>query len=139
MARSSQDPNNPWFYNPSLAAAIIIARIYLMTTAFHIFQAFHYRTRLCITLVVGGVWETMRYTIRAVSAQHEESIALYATQLSLIVLAPVFAAAFNYMLFGRLLRTYSLGAKALGITAAWVTRIFISFDAIPSSHNQLVL
>lgn len=89
MARSAQDPNNPWLYNPSLAAAIIIAHVYLMTTAIHIFQAFHYRARLCITLIVGGAWETMGYTIRAVSTRHEESIGLYAAQLTLIVLAPV--------------------------------------------------
>lgn len=39
-------------------------------------------------------------------------------------------AAFNYMLFGRLLRTYSNDAKALGVSATWVTRIFVGFDVI---------
>lgn len=44
-------------------------------------------------------------------------------------------AAFNYMLFGRILRTYSeLGNKstatALGISDSWVTRIFIAFDVL---------
>jgi hypothetical protein len=39
-------------------------------------------------------------------------------------------AAFNYMLFGRLLRTYSTDAKALGVSATWVTRIFVGFDVI---------
>lgn len=39
-------------------------------------------------------------------------------------------AAFNYMLFGRLLRTYSTDGKALGVSATWVTRVFVGFDVI---------
>lgn len=34
------------------------------------------------------------------------------------------------MLFGRLLRTFSSDAKALGVSAAWVTRIFVGFDVL---------
>jgi len=39
-------------------------------------------------------------------------------------------AAFNYMLFGRLLRTYSTDVKVLGVSERWVTRIFLTFDVI---------
>jgi hypothetical protein len=34
------------------------------------------------------------------------------------------------MLFGRLLRSYSTDAKALGVSATWVTRMFVGFDVI---------
>ena len=88
MPRSANDPQNPWLYDPSLAAAIIIAHVYFMTTIIHIFQAAHYQTRFCIPLIIGGVWETVGYAIRAASTRNEESIALYATQLTLVVLAP---------------------------------------------------
>jgi hypothetical protein len=39
-------------------------------------------------------------------------------------------AAFNYMLFGRLLRTYSTDVKVLGVSERWMTRIFLVFDVI---------
>lgn len=88
MPRSEADPNNPWLYKPSLVAAIIIAHIYLITTLIHIYQAAHYSTRFCIPLIIGGLWETIGYAIRAASTSNESSLALYATPLTLIVLAP---------------------------------------------------
>jgi hypothetical protein len=88
MARSQQDLQNPWLYNPSLAAAIAVLHVYFLTTAIHVFQAIHYRTRFCIVLIIGGVWETVGYGLRAAGTQNEESIGLYASQLTLIVLAP---------------------------------------------------
>lgn len=41
-------------------------------------------------------------------------------------------AAFNYMLFGRLLRTFSPPgqSKSLGVSDTWVTRIFVTFDVL---------
>ncbi len=88
MPRSKADPQNPWLYDPSLAAAIIISHVYFMTTVVHIFQASHYRILFCIPLIIGGVWETVGYAIRAAGTRNEESVALYATQLTLVVLAP---------------------------------------------------
>lgn len=88
MARSSEDPENPWLYNPSLVAAILISHVYLITTAVHIFQSVHYRARFCVVLIIGGAWETLGYALRAVSTHNEDPVGLYAGQLTLIVLAP---------------------------------------------------
>jgi len=88
MARSTQDPQNPWLYNPSLVAAILVMHVYLITTAVHIYQSVQYRSRFCIVLIIGGAWETLGYLLRAVSTHHQESIGIYAGQLTLIVLAP---------------------------------------------------
>lgn len=88
MARFQQDPQNLWLYNPSLAAALFITHVYFLTTAVHVFQAFHYRARFCIPLLIGGVWETIGYALRAAGSQNEDSLGLSATQLTLIVLAP---------------------------------------------------
>ncbi|KAL3420633.1 RTA1 domain protein [Phlyctema vagabunda] len=110
----------------------MISHVYGITTIIHIFQAANSRTRFCLPLIIGGVWETAGYAIRAAGTKHEDSVGLYATQLTLIVLAPAFVAAFNYMLFGRILRTYSPdgNSKALGISDTWVTRIFVGFDVV---------
>lgn len=88
MARSPEDPKNPWLYNPSLAAAAVIAHIYLLTTAVHIFQAHRCKARYCIPLIIGGAWETIGYGIRGAATRNEHSVGLYATQQTLIVLAP---------------------------------------------------
>ncbi|KAE9367823.1 RTA1-domain-containing protein [Stipitochalara longipes BDJ] len=63
--------------------------------AVHVFQPFHYRARFCIVLIIGGAWETIGYALRAAGSRNEESLAPYATQLTLIVLTPAFVAAFT--------------------------------------------
>jgi len=47
-------------------------------TAVHVFQAFHYRARFCIILIIGGAWETIGYALQAAGTPNEESIGLYA-------------------------------------------------------------
>lgn len=54
-------------------------------------------------------------------------------QFTLVVLAPVFIAASDYVLFGKLLESVLPGgrrAKALGVSARFVTYIFISGDIL---------
>lgn len=56
---------------------------------------------------------------------------LYIAQFTLVVLAPVFIAAGDYVLFGKLLESVLPGgrrARALGVTARFVTYIFLSGD-----------
>jgi hypothetical protein len=144
---SAQPQPSLWIYDPSFDAAVTIASIYLTTSAIHILQAFIYRSRFCSVLVIGGIWEILGYSLRADGTKLPASTVLYATQLALIVLAPACeflkstrqnpcltilsrCSAFNYMLFGRLLRTYSTDPKALGVSERWVTRIFLTFDVI---------
>jgi hypothetical protein len=77
-----------WIYDPSFNAAVTVALVYLTSSAIHILQAFIYRSRFCIVLVIGGIWEILGYCLRAASTKHSDSTVLYATQLALVVLAP---------------------------------------------------
>ena len=87
MARSAGD-RNLWLYDPSLIAAIIFSHLFMVTTIVHVWQSVHYRARFCVPLILGGIWEAVGYAIRAASTQKEDSVGLYATQLTLIILAP---------------------------------------------------
>jgi hypothetical protein len=87
MSRPQQDPDNPWLCKPSLVVAIIVSHLYIVTTGVRLFQAITYRARVCIPIIIGGAWEALGYILRAIGTRHENSVGLYATQFTLIVLA----------------------------------------------------
>jgi RTA1 like protein len=70
------------------------------------------------------LWSFLRLHVSTLPSQH--SVLTPAKCVSEVV------AAFNYMLFGRILRTYSsdAGPKALGVSDRWVIRIFVGFDMV---------
>jgi hypothetical protein len=58
-----------------------------MTIA-HIYQFLRYRALYCIPIIIGALWEAAGYAVRAYANQNQDSVAVYATQSILIVLAP---------------------------------------------------
>lgn len=87
---------SPWKYSPSVAAGIAFASIYGILSIIHIYQFIRYNKHLyCIPLIIGGLWETGGYAVRAYANQNLGSIAVYAAQSILIVLAPACKPAFK--------------------------------------------
>ena len=80
--------DGPWLYDPNLPAAIIFLVLYGITAALHIFQMIRYKKWFCWPIVVGAVWETGGYALRIIGKDNRTSIAIFATMMSLIVLAP---------------------------------------------------
>ncbi|MCJ1374605.1 hypothetical protein MMC20_005837 [Loxospora ochrophaea] len=86
---------------------------------------------------MGAVWELVGFVVRLLSTKHQDNVNLYAVQMVFIILAPAWLAAFDYMLLGRLLRTLVPEARALGISARWIARIFVICDVF-SFFVQLI-
>ncbi|KAL1841473.1 hypothetical protein VTJ49DRAFT_7028 [Mycothermus thermophilus] len=98
-------PISVWAYNPSFPLAVLSTVLYCILFVTITYQTFvRYRTWYFTVMVVGTAMEVPAYALRCYSIKNPSNIAIYATSLSLTVLAPVLVAAGNYILLGRLVR-----------------------------------
>ncbi|KAH6716695.1 RTA1 like protein-domain-containing protein [Leptodontidium sp. MPI-SDFR-AT-0119] len=103
MPGSNSNPDSIWLYNPSLALSIVFAVVYTVPLVWQSYLTiFKYRAYYFSVVIVGAAFEVGGYVSRAVSIKKQESIPPYAVSSSLIVLAPLFIAAGNYLLLTRL-------------------------------------
>ncbi|KAF2690796.1 RTA1-domain-containing protein [Lentithecium fluviatile CBS 122367] len=122
-----------WLYSPSTALAIVVAIIFLVPTLALTWQTvIKYRSWFFLCVLIGSALEVGGYICRAVSANRVTEIPPYAISSSLIVIAPVFIAAGNYLLLGRLIRAVlsSKHHRIFLIPAHRITRIFVACDIL---------
>ncbi|KAF2266624.1 RTA1 like protein [Lojkania enalia] len=122
-----------WTYPPSFALAIVVAIFYLVPTLILCWQTFiKYRSWFFLCVLIGSAIEVAGYIVRAVSIKHDREIPPFAVSSTLIIIAPVFVAAGNYLLIGRLIRAVLSSDKhrIFFIPARFITKIFVSFDIL---------
>ncbi|KAF3907676.1 hypothetical protein AA313_de0206926 [Arthrobotrys entomopaga] len=120
-------------YNPSQAIAVVALVLYGITTFAHFYQYFRYRAWYLTVFILAGLMQTMGYLARLFSARDVSNRGLYIAQFVLVVLAPLFTAAGDYIILGRLLERVLPGgkrAKALGLPARYITWIFVTSDLV---------
>jgi hypothetical protein len=79
-------------------------------------------------LIMGGIWETAGFIIRCISILNPTSQGMFTPQFLLILLAPLWINAFDYMLFGRIVYNYLPNKKIFGIRAQRVGLVFVLLD-----------
>lgn len=142
MPGSNSNPNSIWLYDPSLPLAIVFTVIYTVPLAWQMYlTVVKYRASYFTVVIVGAAFEVGGYISRAASIQQEEEIVSfvlfhfvspYAVSSSLIVLAPLFIAAGNYLLLTRLCNR----VLPLRITHIYrlplrnLTKIFVTSDIV---------
>lgn len=121
-----------YFYEPSLAAAILFTVLYALPTVFTLHRINNYRTWYFICVVFGGAFEVAGYALRIGSLKKPCDVALYATSQSLIVIAPLLVAAGNYLMLGRLMLAVLPvnDNKIFGLKPTMVTAIFVGIDVV---------
>ncbi|KAF8243733.1 RTA1-domain-containing protein [Wilcoxina mikolae CBS 423.85] len=124
----NKDPNNVWEYNPSKGAAILFTILWLITSTYHFVQMIQHRKWYCWVLVMGCTWEFVGFALRILSIDNPTSVALFAPQLTFIVLAPIWIAAFDYMSLGRLINVFLPSKRCLGLSARRITLLFVGGD-----------
>lgn len=122
------DPNNHWKYCPSWEAAILFAVLFSLTTAFHIFQAWHYRKSFCWVLIMGALWESISAITRVLSVQDPTSKPASQTSFVFLVLAPLWINAFDYMVLGRMIYFYLPDKQLAGIRGQRLAIYFVTAD-----------
>merc|ERR1711900_16754 len=111
-------------YDPSVAAAAIFAVLFLITTAYHCWQAWTKRTLYFIPLLIGGHFEWTGYVFRIISSYNLTSTSIFIIQTLLLLLPPSLFAASIYMVLGRII-LFTNGESMAPIRANWLTKIFV--------------
>ncbi|KAI9889893.1 MAG: hypothetical protein M1814_004728 [Vezdaea aestivalis] len=122
------DPDALWPYCPSLVLAIIFAILFGFSTVIHIYQAVHYRKTFCWVIGMGALWETLAFVFRSLSTRDQTNDSLYRAQFLLILVAPLWINAFDYMLLGRMIHFYLPEQKVLGVRPRRLTLWFVLLD-----------
>ncbi|KAF2491019.1 RTA1 like protein [Lophium mytilinum] len=146
MAKDNDATNDSiWLYTPSTALAIVVATLYLIPTSLLFYQTIlKYRSWFFLCVLIGSCLEVGGYIARAVSTKQVTEIPPFAASSTLIILAPIFVAAGNYLLIGRLIRVVlpppsasatatastSSAKRIFGLRAQHITRIFVGCDVL---------
>ncbi|KAL2825125.1 RTA1 like protein-domain-containing protein [Aspergillus pseudoustus] len=148
--RAAPEPEDPddwslYFYNPSLAAAVVFAAAYLIPFFYHLYISYvayrndkYFRFSYSVPLLIAAVAEVNGYGQRAGSTQDHQDISLFSTSQTMIVLAPVFVCASLYILLSRIIRAAQpegINEKELRvlngwIKVTWLPKIFVTLDIL---------
>ncbi|KAH7403211.1 hypothetical protein BKA64DRAFT_641216 [Cadophora sp. MPI-SDFR-AT-0126] len=135
------DPRNQWSYCPSVPAAVLFFALFALTTLVHFIQAIRYRKAFCWVIIMGGLWETLSFAARIISARNHTQKGSYDASFLLVLLAPLSINAFDYMLLGRLMQFFLPGERLMGIAGSSMGYFFVCFDIVGylprSSHFAL--
>ncbi|PYI09287.1 RTA1 domain protein [Aspergillus sclerotiicarbonarius CBS 121057] len=116
-------------YTPSLAAAVLFIILFILITAYHVYQMAQARAWYFICFILGGIFQIIGYVARALAHSNTQSVSIYAMQAILILLAPPLYAATIYMTLGRLIAY--LDAESLSLVPVrWLTKIFVTGDVL---------
>lgn len=119
-----------YYYEPSLPAAIIFIVLFGIATFLHAFQMFKTRTWFMVPFLIGGIFETIGYIGRVLSASENPgpySLGPYIIQAVLLLVAPALFAASIYMELARIVHMVDAD-KHLFIRRSWLTKIFVIGD-----------
>ena len=119
-----------FYYEPSMAAAVIFIILFAIATTLHFYQMFRTRTWFLIPFVIGAVLETIGYIGRAILSAEtgpDYSLGPYIIQSVFLLVSPALFAASIYMELGRIVLMVN-GEKALFIRRTWLTKIFVTGD-----------
>ncbi|KAJ7282298.1 RTA1 like protein-domain-containing protein [Mycena rebaudengoi] len=121
-------PDFSYLYCPSFPAAITFATLFGLTTILHLIQAIHYRKKFCWVLIMAGAWETGGLALRVLSVLHPTSEVFGVTAQLLILLAPIWINAFDYVVMSRVVHLFSPDKRVLGIGARRLALCFVLLD-----------
>ncbi|KAI5776799.1 RTA1 like protein-domain-containing protein [Geopyxis carbonaria] len=122
--------DSAWEYDPSLPAAALFVALWSLTVFPHIYQMFATRKWYMWTLIFGGAWELVGFIFRILSIKNPTSIGYAAPHQALIILAPIWIAAWDYMTLGRLIHVFLPTQRAFGLPARRITLLFVTGDIV---------
>jgi hypothetical protein len=130
--------NANYMYNPSFAGALVFAIVFGLTTFTHTAQAIAYKKiRLCWTIIMGAIWEFASFGIRVAGTKNQQSTWMATVSQILLLLAPMWINAFDYMVVGRMIYYYVPEKHIWNIKGTKITKIFVWLD-IASFITQAV-
>lgn len=123
-----ENPNVYWSYCPSEAAAILFAILFGLTACVHVAQTIKYRRKNATIITTGAVLETTAFILRLVCIRQLDLYQVYEAQFILILIAPMWMNAFDFVLLGTLINYCLPDKKLCGIPARRVAAYFVALD-----------
>ncbi|KAG8929824.1 hypothetical protein FRC02_005027 [Tulasnella sp. 418] len=117
-------------YNPSEAAAGIFAALFGITALVHIVQMIPKKAWVMSILILATLMEVLGYVTRLIASTKETGSTRTPRIISetMLVIAPAFLAAQNYMVVGRLISF--VGGDLAVIPDRWITKVFVTADIV---------
>jgi hypothetical protein len=123
--------NAQWNYDVSFPAAILFTILFGLTLGAHIYQAILYKkVRLCWVIIMGAAWEFVSFALRSAAAKNQQSNALSFASQILVLLAPLWLNAFDYMVLGRMVHFFVPEQKIWSIRARKLAVWFVCADIL---------
>ncbi|MCJ1414505.1 hypothetical protein MMC32_000832 [Xylographa parallela] len=117
-------------YYPSFAAAVVFSILFGVLTILHISQAAVHKKPFCWVIIMAGLWETGSFVTRALSTRAQQESGLALTSELLVLLAPLWVNAFDYMLLGRMIHFFLPARSLFGIRASMLALCFVAMDIV---------
>jgi len=118
--------NTVFGYEPSKVLPIVMLAQFGAAGLVHAVQISLYKAYYLIPIVIGAFFECVAFSMRLQAIANPYSSTFFAAQHGLLVLSPVFFAAADYMILGRVIRT--VGSEFSPIDPKWISRIFVGLD-----------
>ncbi|KZF26249.1 hypothetical protein L228DRAFT_257721 [Xylona heveae TC161] len=115
-------------YCPSPAAAIIFSLLFGLATIGHLVLAIRYRKKFCWIIIMAGAWETIGLILRVLSTYNPTMQAYSYPSQVLILLAPLWVNAYDYVLLGRMVWYFLDDHRVAKIKARRLALIFVLCD-----------
>ncbi|KAF4982450.1 hypothetical protein FZEAL_1968 [Fusarium zealandicum] len=122
--------NSNYLFDPDFAANLAFAVFFGTTTLVHIIQAAIFKKRFCWVVIMGGIWETVAFSMKSLGARNQQNFHYALWGQLLFLLAPLWLNAFVYMAVARMVYFRMPDRKLLGIKAIRMTLIFVWIDVI---------
>jgi len=127
-ASASSSSTNLFIYNPNKGAAIFAGCLYVLFGVILLSRIAQFRHWWGLCLPIGAIASGLGFFIRYIMAKNSStSTGLYVLEDTLIVCSPAAFLAFNYILYGRLVRS-CIGSKHSLVRPEIVGRVFVISD-----------
>ncbi|KAJ7242162.1 RTA1 like protein-domain-containing protein [Mycena haematopus] len=117
------------FY-PSFAAAVLFSLLFGVVTTLHITQAAKRKTTFCWVIIMACFWEFFSFVTRAISTKYQQNAGLVLVSQILVLIAPLWVNAFDYIILGRMVHFFLPSRSILGISGSLLGTIFVLLDVV---------
>ncbi|KAL5511880.1 hypothetical protein ACEPAH_5098 [Sanghuangporus vaninii] len=124
-------PQEAFDYDPSKAAAIAAGVVNTILTVLLFLRLFRWKTWWGLCLPIGTFCFSAGFFLRYASAIKTSNLGMFVVSQILTVISPAAFLAFNYITYGRLIRTFATGRDRYSlIRPEKVAKIFIISDVV---------
>ncbi|QGA14779.1 hypothetical protein EYB26_002435 [Talaromyces marneffei] len=115
-------------YYPSSSAAVAVTVLFGMLLLAHTVQMFTYKTGFVWVIIMGIAWEFGGYLVRIFSTKNQQSLGLVIITQLLVLLAPLWVNAFDYMVLARMIYFFVPEKRIWFFKPSLLAIIFVCLD-----------